>query len=246
MKQTFSRHRALAAIMLLVLGCGVLRAQDTTACRITGRILSVEPGGRSVIVNRGSTVAVMVDSACTVEAHGDTGQVPASFVSTVKDIYEDSARVILDTDSAGVAAGDLCHLYAHIPEIVAQSPVGRMAMHDIIFVDFYEGQPLCTLGELVRSPRPEKLDMILQRFLNELYDQAEMGERGEGTVKSGFYDGMTVPEAFAYTDGHKLELFFRYVSEQTDVYSGKNLIFIDVFAAWVEAGTPVPVSHKDR
>lgn len=249
MKQVYRLRPPVLAMVGIILCCrGILSAQDVNVYGIVGRIITVESEGAVVMVNRGSTVNVIPDSVCTVQTNRDTELTPERVIATatIMDVFTDSMRVALNRRSDKVMTDDLCELYAYIPTVVADSDIGRMAMYDIIFVDFSEEEPLYTLTELVRAPQPEEFDAIAQRFLNELYDQAEMGEYGEGRVQTGFYNGMTLPEAFACTDRYKLERFFRYITEEYRTYSGSDWIFVNVFRTWVLGGTPVTASDRER
>ncbi len=239
----------ISAVISLVLSSGKeITAQDIDACSIIGRVTGVDQEGRSVIVNRGSAVHVIPDSVCNVRSANDTESALTQIlaVATIVEVYPDSMRVVLDRGADAVTTGDLCELYAQIPVSVAESPIGMLAMHDIVFVDFYEELPIYTLAELVSTPQPETLAAIAQRFLGELYDQAEMGDYSEETTRTGFYAGMTIPEAFAYTDTYKLERFFEYVIHDPGTFGGRDWIFVDVFRGWIRAGTPVHASDRER
>jgi hypothetical protein len=240
MKQTYS-SRLLVLIVVAIMPCSFteLGAQEVGVYGIAGRVITVESTGEVVMVNQGSAVNVISDSVCTLKANRETEQISTRIgTGIIMDVYADSMRVALDKSSDTVIIGNLCELYACIPTAVAESPIGTMAMYDIVFVDFYEEKPLYTLAELVRIPQPEGFDAITQRFLSELYDQSEMGDYGGEKVHSGFYDGMTIPEAFAYTDRYKLERFFGYIAEECRTYQCSNWIFVEVFRSWILAGTP--------
>ncbi|UCC12100.1 MAG: hypothetical protein JSW02_00785 [candidate division WOR-3 bacterium] len=238
----------VSAVIGLVLCSGKeLAAQDVDVYRIIGRVTRVDSEGRSVIVNRGSVVHVIPDSICRVRSARGTESASTQILTaaTIVEVYPDSMRAALDKSSDAVTTGDLCELYAQIPVSVAGSPIGMVAMHDIVFVDFYEELPIYMLAELIRAPQPETLAAIMQRFLGELYDQAEMGDYSGETTRTGLYAGMTIPEAFAFTDTYKLERFFEYVIQDPGAFSGQDWIFVDVFRGWIRAGTPVHASDRE-
>ncbi len=236
-----------AVIGLMLCGGMELAAQDVDVYGIIGRVAAVDSGGRSVIVNRGSAVHVIPDSICRLRPARGSGSASTQMLASavIVEVYDDSIRTVLDRGYA-VTTGDLCELYAHIPASVAETPIGMLAMHDIVFVDFYEEVPIYTLDELVRAPQPETLTACVQRFLGELYDQAEMGDYGGETAHAGFYAGMTVPEAYAYTDTYKLERFFEYIIQQQGTYTGRDWVFVEVFKGWILAGTPAHASDRER
>lgn len=237
----------MAVVAFVLYGCTFLSAVDVRVHRIIGHVITVESGGDAVVVNRGSAVNVMPDSICTVRADHGTEQTPTRGVpGTVMDVFADSMRVVLISPADTIMINDLCELYASLPTAVADSDIGRIVMRDIALVDFYEEKPLCTLAELILKPQPDMFDAIAQRFLNELYDQAEMGEYGEMEIPDGFYEGMSMSEAFANTDGYKLEQFFRHIVDQYRTYTGKSWIFVNVFKTWVLAGTPVTASDREH
>jgi hypothetical protein len=242
MNRSYHIRRSIVKVIACILcGCSCVSAVDVGVHTILGHVITVESGGNAVVVNRGSTVNVMTDSLCIIGAeYGQT----RGFPGTVMDVFGDSVRVALHSPTDSIMVGDLCVLYAAVPAAVVDSDIGRTTMFDITFVDFYEEKPLCSLAELMLRPRQDIFDVIAQRFLHELYDQAEMGEYDEVEIRDGFYDGMTVSEAFANTDRYKLERFFRHVLEQYRFYAGKNWIFVNVFRTWVLAGTPVTASDS--
>jgi hypothetical protein len=247
MNKIFRCPIIVSALIGLVLCSGKeLAAQDFDVYGIIGRVTAVDSEGRSVIVNRGSAVHVIPDSICSLRPARVTEPASSQMLAaaTIIEVYPDSMRAALDRSTDTVTTGDLCELYAHIPASVAESPIGMLAMHDIVLVDFYEELPIYTLTELVRAPQPEALAAIVQRFLGELYDQAEMGEYTRETAGTGFYAGMTIPEAFAYTDAYKLERFFEYVIHQHGTYRGQDWIFVEVFREWILSGTPVPAADR--
>lgn len=248
MNQSYCSQRSIIVVVAFALcGCTFLSAVDVRVHRIVGHVITVESGGDAVVVNRGSAVNVMPDSICTVGADHGTQQTPTRGVpGTVMDVFADSMRVALISPADTIMIGDLCELCASLPAAVADSDIGRIAMLDITFIDFYEEKPLCTLAELMLRPQTDEFDAIAQRFLNELYDQAEMGEYDVMEIPDGFYDGMSMSEAFANTDRYKLGQFFRYIADQYRLYTGKSWIFVNVFKAWVLAGTPVTTSDREH
>jgi len=247
MNQSYYSRRSIVVVVFVLCGGTFLNAVDFCVHSIVGHVITVESGGNAVVVNRGSAVSVMPDSICTVGTDHGTQQQPTRGVpGTVMDVFADSMRVALISPADTIMIGDLCELYASLPAAVADADIGRIALLDITFVDFYEEKPLCTLAELMLKPQTAEFDAIAQRFLNELYDQAEMGDYDVIEIPDGFYEGMSMSEAFANTDRYKLEQFFRYIADQHRTYAGKSWIFVNVFKTWVLAGTPVTASEREH
>ena len=108
----------IASLIGLVQGGGKeLAAQDADVHRIIGRVKTVEPEGRSVIVNRGSAVGVIPDSLCIVRAACDIEPVSSHMLGSaaIIEVYDDSMRAVLDITADVITEGDLCELYAYIP-----------------------------------------------------------------------------------------------------------------------------------
>jgi CHAT domain-containing protein/Flp pilus assembly protein TadD len=246
-------------------------SQETRVTPIVGRILSISPDGATVTINRGKNDNLVLDSLCTIfpkrggdfewnfklAAKGMIASAPAG--GTIEWNFElatgkiialmpDSATIALISTRDTVLMGDYCTLYADIPPFICDTPLGVIALSDIVFFGEEQPDPLFELEDLIAHPTKEAINAIMARLLFEIKTYVNKGKWSKQTaIETGIFKGLTEQEALLSTKREHLQLFLEWLIFQREYYIFYEPYFAQFYHSWIIKETPsVDTEHKKQ
>jgi tetratricopeptide (TPR) repeat protein len=116
-----------------------------------------------------------------------------------------------------------------------------MVKNDIYLFDIMNGQPFYNLDQILAEDNPQLEQSILKAMLKEsVFVAEEMVKQGMESplVVGGRFDGLDLFTAMKQSDISDIRSFLRYVQFRPRKYQGINWPFAEVYATWIDGGSP--------
>ncbi|MBN2533405.1 MAG: tetratricopeptide repeat protein [Spirochaetales bacterium] len=223
-----------------------LPSSDTTQLvkeEVSARIITISDDGKEITINRGKADNLIPGSEVIIRPNRGPGYAKIEWdiyfaLGTIKKIDETSSVAAITDRKDTIQPGDYCAVYGKVPANLMQTDIGRIALFDIVFLDYGYEEPFFTLGELIKDPSKERMDRITGDLLEEIHFwAAEAGTWSDEKIQGGIFNGMSWGEALEQSGKEEIEEFLEFVSYFPGNYINYSWIFIDIYISWMTSGT---------
>ncbi|MBN2440116.1 MAG: tetratricopeptide repeat protein [Spirochaetales bacterium] len=218
---------------------------------ISARVLSVSDDGLEIIINRGTIDNIDPKTECIIRPNRGDGSAQIQWdiyfaKGKITEVDERSARILITDSKDTILPGDYCEVYGEVPAHLIKTDLGRIALFDIVFLDYSSGLPFFTLGDLILDPTQEQMDRITTQLIEEVHlwaDEVDTWSKGV-KVQGGIFSGLSWGEALKKTGKKEMDTFLEFVSYFPGKYINFDWTFIEIYTSWVISETLTGTREK--
>ncbi|MBN1698140.1 MAG: tetratricopeptide repeat protein [Spirochaetales bacterium] len=220
---------------------------------VSARVIGISADDKELTINRGSADNIEEGLECVIRYNRGDGYAQIEWDidiarGTIKKTFPDTSSVAVTMMIDTVLVGDYCEVQADIPSSLVSEDLGRIALFDISFLDYYNGEPFFLLKDLIDDPSKTNFDHIYRLLLDEVHrfsDDVDVWSDGK-IVKGGIFDGLSWGEAFTKTTIDEIKNYIEYVSYYPGDYINYDWTFIETYSTWVINQTRSGEPEKKR
>lgn len=149
-------------------------------------------------------------------------------------------RVTMDSPSGDgvVREDDMVRLHARTPLQSRSSQLWSLAKYNVTLLG-RNGRKILDYRTFYSNETPELDNKVFQTLLNDIHDTGRLQRLGEAKViEEGIFKGQTLAQALESTTLNHLERFLAFALKYPANYSGRQWKISDIYAVWLNMGTP--------